>query len=158
MDQNYFIRCGDMLGEIHSKSGDPSSFPALMKDQSYFESLRLNPFYEASALSIPATSEFYSDLVQKSRQKPWCLVHGDFSPKNILMKDDHLILIDHEVMHFGEGSFDLGFFMSHILGKANHIPENRNELIDSLVHFLKEYNFCRVTFGDTLSVFSLYCD
>ena len=53
------------------------------------------------------------------------LVHGDFSPKNILVHDGRLILLDHEVIHFGDPAFDLGFSMAHLLSKAHYLPDQR---------------------------------
>jgi 5-methylthioribose kinase len=45
-------------------------------------------------------------------------VHGDFSPKNLLIYGNSLMLIDFEVGHYGDPAFDLGFFLSHLTLKA----------------------------------------
>ena len=48
-----------------------------------------------------------------------CLVHGDFSPKNLLVTpDSRLLLVDHEVAHWGHPAFDVGFVVSHLCLKA----------------------------------------
>jgi 5-methylthioribose kinase len=36
------------------------------------------------------------------------------------------VLLDHEVIHFGDPAFDLGFSLTHLLSKANHLPEKRD--------------------------------
>jgi aminoglycoside phosphotransferase (APT) family kinase protein len=36
-----------------------------------------------------------------------------------------LILLDHEVIHFGDPAFDLGFSLTHLLSKAHHLPARR---------------------------------
>ena len=41
------------------------------------------------------------------------LVHGDYSPKNALLQVGKLIILDFEVMHFGDPAFDLGFALTH---------------------------------------------
>ena len=46
------------------------------------------------------------------------LVHGDFSPKNLLVSHRQVLLIDFEVGHYGDPAFDLGFFLTHIVLKA----------------------------------------
>jgi len=38
-----------------------------------------------------------------------CLVLADFSPKNILITDQGIHLVDFETAHYGDPAFDLGF-------------------------------------------------
>jgi aminoglycoside phosphotransferase (APT) family kinase protein len=45
-------------------------------------------------------------------------VHGDFSPKNLLVWEGRVMLIDCEVGHYGDPAFDLGFFVTHLVLKA----------------------------------------
>jgi aminoglycoside phosphotransferase (APT) family kinase protein len=49
-------------------------------------------------------------------------VHGDYSPKNMLVRGDHIFLIDFEVVHWGDPAFDSGFLVNHLLLKALHQP------------------------------------
>jgi aminoglycoside phosphotransferase (APT) family kinase protein len=58
-------------------------------------------------------------------------VHGDYSPKNVLIREERLILLDHEVIHFGEPAFDLGFGLTHFLSKAHHLPEKRSAFAEA---------------------------
>jgi aminoglycoside phosphotransferase (APT) family kinase protein len=51
------------------------------------------------------------------------LVHGDFSPKNMLVRDGDIVLIDWEVVHWGDPAFDAGFLLNHLFLKAMHRPE-----------------------------------
>jgi 5-methylthioribose kinase len=36
-----------------------------------------------------------------------------------------LVLLDHEVLHFGDLAFDVGFSLTHLLGKALHLQDHR---------------------------------
>jgi aminoglycoside phosphotransferase (APT) family kinase protein len=74
---------------------------------------------------VPEARSFLLDLIDDTRAHIVTLVHGDYSPKNILVHDDRLILLDHEVIHFGDPTFDLGFSLTHLLSKAHHRPEHR---------------------------------
>jgi 5-methylthioribose kinase len=57
------------------------------------------------------------------------LVHADFSPKNLLVYDDGLMLVDFETGHYGDPAFDLGFFLSHLVLKlVYHAPETAHFL------------------------------
>jgi hypothetical protein len=50
------------------------------------------------------------------------LVHGDVSPKNILVGPDGPIFLDAECAWFGDPSFDVAFCLNHLLLKCIWIP------------------------------------
>ncbi len=68
------------------------------------------------------------------------IVHGDFSPKNILVHEQRLVLLDHEVVHIGDPAFDIGFFLAHILSKAHHLDRSRDALIRGAQLFWEAYH------------------
>jgi aminoglycoside phosphotransferase (APT) family kinase protein len=111
-----------ILGQIHAGSHEQAARLApLFADRSFFESLRLEPYYQYAAAQAPAAAAFLADLVEETRAQPIALVHGDYSPKNILVHAGRLVLLDHEVIHWGDPAFDVGFALTHLLGKANHL-------------------------------------
>ena len=63
--------------------------------------------------------------MEETRARRETLVHGDYSPKNVLVRDGKLVLLDHEVIHFGDPAFDLGFSLTHFLSKAHHLAGKR---------------------------------
>jgi aminoglycoside phosphotransferase (APT) family kinase protein len=58
-------------------------------------------------------------------------VHGDYSPKNVLIHGGRLTLLDHEVIHWGDPAFDVGFSLTHLLSKAHHRPARRRDFADA---------------------------
>jgi aminoglycoside phosphotransferase (APT) family kinase protein len=114
-------------------------------DRSHFESLRLEPYYLYSAQRMPFAAPFIERLVRDTRQTRFTLVHGDYSPKNVLVHEDRLVLLDHEVIHFGDGAFDLGFALTHLLSKAHHLRERRSDFANAARTFWLTY---RRTVGD----------
>jgi hypothetical protein len=50
-----------------------------------------------------------------------------------------LILLDHEVIHFGDPAFDIGFALAHLLSKAHHIPSHRDRFISAVHLFWTSY-------------------
>ena len=100
-------------------------------DRGYFESLRLEPYFAYTATQVPEAAGFLSALIDDIRARPITLVHGDYSPKNVLVHDDRLVLLDHEVIHWGDPAFDLGFGMTHLLSKAHHLPRRRSAFAES---------------------------
>ena len=66
-------------------------------------------------------------MIEKMGQRRFCLVHGDFSPKNVMVSDDRVALIDFEVVHFGDPSFDAAFCLSLLLLGWFYQPALRKE-------------------------------
>jgi 5-methylthioribose kinase len=87
-------------------------------DITIFEELRLDPYYQRLATLYPALQEHMQRRMEACRTRRVSLVHGDWSPKNILVKDDSVVAIDFEVIHFGDPSFDAAFLLNHLLLKT----------------------------------------
>jgi len=124
--ERHVLAFGQLLGAIHRNSSErlaelEPDFP----DIEFFESLRLEPYYRYTATQLPAAAEFLHALIADTLAQRVALVHGDYSPKNILIYADRLILLDHEVAHLGDPAFDVGFSMTHLLSKAHHLPAQR---------------------------------
>jgi thiamine kinase-like enzyme len=99
----------------------------------------LEPYYAYTAEQVPRAGSFYEKLLQQVRGLKLTLVHGDFSPKNILVYEDRLILIDHEVIHFGDPAFDLGFSLTHLLSKAHHVEGAREKFLQAALSHWRDY-------------------
>jgi aminoglycoside phosphotransferase (APT) family kinase protein len=132
----HFSAAGALLADLHSSCAD---LAAEFADTSFFETLRLEPYYEFTASQAPAAAPFLEGLCEATRRSRFALTHGDFSPKNILVDGERLILLDHEVIHFGDPAFDLGFFLTHCLSKAHHLPTHREELARAASYFVAQY-------------------
>jgi 5-methylthioribose kinase len=129
-----------LLQTIHQVSVEESvSTRAAFGDTSFFEALRLLPYYQSTAACHPVLADFFDALIAETRATRVCLVHGDYSPKNILVHRRHLVLLDHEVIHFGDPAFDLGFSLTHFLSKARHLPQRRALLLEAAQLHWQEY-------------------
>ncbi len=108
-------------------------------DRGFFESLRLEPYFGFTASEVPEARQFLLDLIDETRAHVETLVHGDYSPKNILVHDGRLVLLDHEVIHFGDPTFDLGFSLTHFLSKAHHLPDRREAFAEATRRYWDRY-------------------
>ncbi len=114
-------RLGRVLGALHRETlSDPPSSPAYGSWEA-FEQLRLTPFHETVAQRHPAVAPIVRALAARMHDRRRCLVHGDCSPKNVLVGPDGLWLIDFEIAHRGDPTFDVAFMTSHLLLKALHL-------------------------------------
>lgn len=130
---------GLLLRAIHAGSWHSPELAERFKDRTYFAQLRLEPYYLAAAENYRPLANQLSDLVDQTWREPHALVHGDFSPKNMLVFGGRLMLIDFEVGHYGDPAFDLGFFLTHLTLKALHLPSQREDLFAIRQAFLVCY-------------------
>ena len=113
---------GRLLGTVHRRAWERrAEIQRDFADRSFFESLRIEPYYRFTANRVPAAAPFLGELIANTDRVTETLVHGDFSPKNVLVQEGRLVLLDYEVAHFGDPAFDVGFSTAHLLGKANHL-------------------------------------
>jgi aminoglycoside phosphotransferase (APT) family kinase protein len=139
-----------ILATIHRRSLEhAATLRDVFGDRSFFESLRIEPYYAYTATQVPEASSFLHALIADTRNRSICLVHGDYSPKNILIRNGRLILLDHEVIHWGDPAFDIGFALTHLLSKANHFErEVRGFFIEEAARFCTAYGGdCHGLFG-----------
>ena len=131
---------GELLARIHGEGcRRRGELEDEFGDRSFFESLRLEPYYGYSAQQAEGASAFLNQLIADTLARRFSLVHGDYSPKNILVHQGRLVLLDHEVIHFGDPAFDLGFSMTHFLSKAHHLPALRGEFAKAAHEYWRSY-------------------
>jgi 5-methylthioribose kinase len=135
-----FCQFAEVLGSIHRESFNlRHELEPVFAEKRFFQTLRLEPYYEYSAAAVPEAGTFLKELVNWTLSRSDTLVHGDFSPKNVLIHGGRLILLDHEVLHFGDPAFDIGFSLTHFLSKALHVQEQRLALIEGARLYWSRY-------------------
>ena len=117
-DPDIARRCGEILARIHGGTAFREDDARAWGDREVFVQLRIDPFYRHVAVRVPALRGSLLSLVDETLATRLCLVHADFSPKNILIAGDRLALVDYETGHYGDPAFDLGFFLSHLMLKG----------------------------------------
>jgi tRNA A-37 threonylcarbamoyl transferase component Bud32 len=138
---DHFEQFGLLLGAIHRESSNSGpEVRSMFADTTYFKSLRLEPYYLYTAQNVPAAGGFLNTLVQETLDHKDSLVHGDFSPKNTLIHNGKLILLDYEVVHFGDPAFDVGFALTHFFSKAHHFPKERDRMVSAGELFWQVYH------------------
>ena len=136
----YLEQLGKLLADLHNNGIEKQNeILPLFDNLSFFKTLRLEPYYDFTASKFSELKSFYDHLIQDCLQNRYTLTHGDFSPKNILIFRKNVILLDHEVIHFGDGTFDLGFFMTHLFSKAIHLKKHRSRFISGAKKYWTSY-------------------
>ncbi len=108
-------------------------------DQTVFDQLRLDPYYRTTAARHPDLYAHFDRLMRESFARRVCLVHGDWSPKNFLVRPGTVMAIDFEVTHFGDPAFDSAFLLNHLLLKSFYRPQWSAEIVRLALRFWEVY-------------------
>lgn len=139
VNQTVARELGKYLSAIHRKSFLQEGYQQRWGDWEIFDQLRIDPFYRFIVRSHPEIKEWVAELIEEMSAHRLCLVLADFSPKNILITDEQIHLVDFETAHFGDPAFDLGFFLSHLLLKAIHFQAEGTHCIELAETFWESY-------------------
>jgi aminoglycoside phosphotransferase (APT) family kinase protein len=109
------------------------------KHQDYFIQLRIEAFHRFLIQKYPEIQADINHLIDELTLEKTCLVHGDFSPKNMLVKaNGEIVLLDFEVAHWGNPVFDVAYCIGHLMLKAWHLNKT-DELFNLIRSFLDIY-------------------
>jgi len=139
-------KLGHTLASWHNYGQqNPSAKDKFMED-SLFDQLRIDPFYRFVADKNPSLQVWIRKLINELEGDKTTIVHGDFSPKNIMISmSDEVFILDFEVTHVGNPVFDISFLIAHLLCKFFHAPDalQANLLAKTANAFKKEYEVLR---------------
>jgi len=112
---------GNVLARIHGFSAARPELAERFATDSIFFDIRLEPYLLATAKRHADLAPALERLVQVTRSQKVALVHGDVSPKNILIGRDRPespVLLDAECAWWGDPAFDIAFCLNHLLLKC----------------------------------------
>ena len=119
---------GDLVGRLHSTSAADPRTPVLFATDDNFDALRIEPFLRVTAQAHPDLADRFAELAATTAGTHLAVVHGDVSPKNILLGPDGPVLLDAECAWFGDPAFDIAFCLNHLLIKSVKLPNHADEL------------------------------
>jgi 5-methylthioribose kinase len=125
LDPALAAAAGVLLGLLIRESWNDAALAARYGDQTVFDQLRIDPYYRTIARRRPRVAGRVAALIAESAARRVSLVHGDWSPKNFLIHAGRVTVIDFEVLHYGDPSFDAAFCLNHFLLKSFRRPERR---------------------------------
>jgi len=119
-------RLGRALADAHAGAASDDDLRATFEAAGHgtpFEQLRLDPYHRTVAERHPEVATAVAEEIERLRTTRLTLVHGDYSPKNVLVDDGDrptLWLLDFEVACWGDPAFDAAFVLNHLCIKAVH--------------------------------------
>jgi len=126
----------------HLHSQEPPERLAGDGPRQLFRELRLEAYYETTAQQLDQQSDALYTLIHDTLAAQRTLVHGDLTPKNVLVAPSGPVLVDWEVIHLGDPAFDLGTVIAHLILKAIREPSMSTTklIVDDARQFLSSYN------------------
>jgi aminoglycoside phosphotransferase (APT) family kinase protein len=118
------FRAAELLAQIHRHSAGEAEAKRRFNTIENFRQLRIEPYLLATGKKNPPLRPLFEAEAVRLAATRECLVHGDFSPKNILISHDRMVILDCEVAWYGDPAFDLAFLLNHFFLKALlHAPQ-----------------------------------
>lgn len=111
-------KVAETLAAVHNAAAKDLAVKTRFADQKFFVELRIDPYLGKIAERHPQLSNLIKYECDRLLASQITLVHGDYSPKNILVDNGNVYILDYEVAHYGDPSFDLGFLTNHFILKA----------------------------------------
>lgn len=137
---------GETLATWHNFGESTPSVKVKFMEDSLFNQLRIDPFYRFVADKNPQIQVVIRELINDLKSNKTSIVHGDFSPKNIMVATNgEIYILDFEVTHIGNPVFDIAFLIAHLACKFFRATDQLE--VTLLAHtanaFIKEYEKLR---------------
>ena len=132
-------RAGTVLGRIHSQAANDDAVKAQFPRTDIFRAIRLAPYLEATATRHADLKEQLFALSRRTAETSLTMIHGDVSPKNILLGPDGPVFLDAECACIGDPAFDIAFCLNHFLLKCLWTPSAISDFIDAFCKMASSY-------------------
>jgi len=140
IDAAFARRVGNTLACIHAHAAARPALAATFDTDAIFFDIRLEPYLLATAEKHPDLAAALRALVVQTQSHKVSLVHGDVSPKNILVGPyGQPVLLDAECAWWGDPAFDLAFCLNHLLLKCLWVPSARSALVNCFDALARAY-------------------
>lgn len=118
-----------IISRVHSECAHDPEIALQFANDDDFRAIRLDPYFGAANAAHPECAAALGELIARTASTKLTLVHGDVSPKNVLVGDDGPLILDAECAWYGDPAFDIAFCLTHLCLKCVWRPETtRNYL------------------------------
>src|SRR5436305_15297017 len=106
-------RAGGALGCIDASTACTHNLRERFRNDAVFDAIRLEPYLAATARVHRDLADRFAELIDATRTNKHALIHGDFSPKNILLGPQGPVILDAECATYADPAFDLALIENH---------------------------------------------
>ena len=106
------------LARLHACSAGDAALRQLFATDDIFYPIRLEPYLIETSRKYPQLRAALEQMSDSTLATKLALVHGDISPKNILVGPTGPVILDAECAWYGDPAFDMAFCLNHFLLKC----------------------------------------
>jgi Phosphotransferase enzyme family len=139
IDPGVASRVGVLLAEMHNRAAADSRAQTRFASDTVFLQGRVDPYHWTTAKAHPDLAPVIEAEVQRMLKTHLTLVHGDYSPKNMFVYPEHILILDFEVAHYGDPAFDTAFCINHLVLPAIRFQERSERYLDAARSFWHAY-------------------
>lgn len=125
VDGDFAAAVGRGIVKVHSATANDATDRDAFPNDAMFRALRVDPFLLHVARNDAELAPTLNALADDLMSRKIALVHGDVSPKNILVSAVGPVFLDAECAVYGDPAFDLAFCTTHLLLKAVWLGDAR---------------------------------
>lgn len=120
---------GRRLAKIHSGTAHRLELARDFANDSTFFDIRLDPYLGEIGRVHPDVRAQTDALIERTQRTRVALMHGDVSPKNILVGANGPVFLDAECACYGDPAFDVAFCLNHLLLKCVWRPPHAHRYL-----------------------------
>ena len=139
VSQTSAAQVGTVLAGLHAASAYNENIEKKFQTTDIFFALRLDPYLLTAAKHHPDLKPALRELVDRTIGARIALVHGDVSPKNILIGKVGPVFLDAECAWYGDPAFDVAFCLNHFLLKCVARPALTDAYLECFSALTKAY-------------------
>jgi aminoglycoside phosphotransferase (APT) family kinase protein len=118
IDPAVAVEVGRRIARIHAATAGRREIAARFATDHIFHPIRLEPYLLTTAARQPDVAPVLRAIAEITARTKLALVHGDVSPKNILVGPRGPVFLDAECAWYGDPAFDVAFCLNHLLLKC----------------------------------------
>ena len=129
----------NLLLEKHKNFFNKKIYKIKFSNDNTFHSIRIEPYILFTSKKYPQFNKQFSKVAKSLLKNKKTLIHGDFSPKNILINANKPVILDAETACWGDPVFDLAFCNNHLLLKSLLQNGLGNKFLHLSFNFISNY-------------------
>ncbi len=145
IDRRAAEAAAELLAILHASTMKDAKWAQRFGDSPGFIQQRIDPYLRFAAEKNKSAAPALRDVETELLHAPTCLIHGDFSPKNMLWRapgdgqSAHLFILDFEVAFYGNPAFDVATLLNHLLLKAFYLKKRWRAAMIAADYFWQTY-------------------